>query len=354
MRTTQELCVLGVMSGTSLDGIDLAIVRFTNTRPPDYDLLHSKTIPYPQQWKNQLSKAKHLSENDLLRLDELYTSFLAKVITTFLGQYPEVAVDFISSHGHTVLHQPDKGLTHQIGNLSALASQTNHPVVCDFRPADVAFGGQGAPLVPAGERDLFSSYAACVNLGGFANITLLTNDHPIAYDICAVNTVLNALAQRLDMDFDADGALAKSGKLLPELLQLLDQLPYYQIPPPKSLGVEWIHQFISPILLAVNQNSTEDIMHTYCVHISRQIGQCLPKGERVLFTGGGCYNRFLMDQIPLYSQAKIELPSTSIIEYKEAIVFAYLGLLRWQERPNCLASVTGADHDHSSGNIFFP
>lgn len=353
MRSGKEYCILGVMSGTSLDGIDLAIVRWKH-RPAAYELLHATTLPYPRDWVQRLSTAKDLSATDRAALDISYTQYLGDTLAGYLDQHPDHTIDFISSHGHTVLHQPEKGITHQIGNLPVLATITRHPVVCDFRVADVALGGQGAPLVPAGERDLFSSYAACVNLGGFANITQLHGPYPVAFDICAVNTVLNGLAQRLGMDFDAEGALARSGKLLPVLLQTLDQLAFYQKHPPKSLGVEWIQQFIQPIFASVKHNTTEDILHTYCLHIAKQIGRCLPQGEKVLFTGGGCYNRFLMEQIGQFSKATIELPSKAVIEYKEAIVFAYLGLLRWEERPNCLSSVTGADHDHSSGNIFFP
>lgn len=354
MRSTQELCILGVMSGTSLDGIDLAIVRFLKNKPVDHKLIHSKTIPYPKQWLDRLSKVDRLSPTDSSALDAEYTLFLGETITDYLCQHADQHIDFISSHGHTIMHQPERGVTHQIGNLPALASITQRPVVCDFRKADVALGGQGAPLVPGGERDLFSSYAACVNLGGFANITLLDRDQPIAFDICAVNTVLNALAKQLDRDFDVNGLIAKSGQLLPDLQNALDQLPFYKKHPPKSLGVEWIDEFLAPILSSVKEEKIADVMHTYCVHIAKQIGQCLPLKGNILFSGGGCYHRFLMDQISAHSTASIVLPPKAIIEYKEAIVFAYLGLLRWENKPNCLASVTGAKNDHSSGNIFFP
>ena len=183
-----EKTVLGVMSGTSLDGVDLAMLHFKKKEVWEYSILSTTTIPYPEEWLERLRDAVDLSKQDLADLDHDYTLYLAKIIQIFLAKQ-SFSPDFVSSHGHTVLHQPDKGITYQIGNLASLAEMVGHKVICNFRVADVALGGQGAPLVPGGEIHLFSEYSACVNLGGFANISLLENDPVVAFDICPVNIV---------------------------------------------------------------------------------------------------------------------------------------------------------------------
>ncbi|MEN8769029.1 MAG: anhydro-N-acetylmuramic acid kinase, partial [Candidatus Arcticimaribacter sp.] len=231
-----EKTVLGVMSGTSLDGVDLAMIQFIHNGEWDFSILNATTIPYPEEWLEHLKNCVDLSKKDLATLDHDYTLYLAKIIQDFLAEQP-LPPDFVSSHGHTVLHQPENDVTYQIGNLALLAKTTGHKVICDFRVADVALGGQGAPLVPGGEVHLFSNYAACVNLGGFANITLLSNDPVVAFDICPVNIVMNALVQPLGLAFDNKGDLAKSGQLLTELLDKLNRLEFYQATFPKSLGI---------------------------------------------------------------------------------------------------------------------
>ena len=348
-----EKTVLGVMSGTSLDGVDLALVHFEQSKSWTYSVLRTLTVPYPKEWIARLQDSVLLSMEDLAVLDCDYTKYLSEIIQDFLAAQ-EVQPDFISSHGHTVLHQPAEGITYQIGNLPALAQATGCKVICDFRVADVALKGQGAPLVPGGEVHLYRSYAACVNLGGFANISLLKDSPVVAYDICPVNIVLNALVKPLGLAYDKDGAIARSGKLLPALLAHLDGLAYYKHSPPKSLGIEWVLQEINPLLSAYSHCSTADILHSFCVHFAQQIARELPEKGEVLFSGGGCYNSFLMDLIQAQTKAKIIVPSPEIIEFKEAIVFGFLGVLRELNQNNCLANVTGAQRDHCSGKIFLP
>lgn len=349
-----EKSVLGVMSGTSLDGIDLAVVHFIYEDRWSFEVEAAATLPYSNQWVAYLQEAAHLSFSAIQQLDEKYTIYLANQINSFLNDHPTVNIDFISSHGHTVLHQPEKQLTYQIGNLPVLAKLTRQTVICDFRTANVALGGQGAPLVPGGEVHLFPAYDALINLGGFSNISLHNKEEVQAYDICAVNVVLNTLAHREGYAFDQGGALAKQGTIIPLLFSQLEALEFYRLQPPKSLGVEWVEKNIVPLLKEFENARTSDLLFTYSQHIAKQIAQHLPKNGRVLFSGGGSYNDFLMDTIRHFSEAEIVLPSPQIIEFKEAVIFAFLGLLRDQNLPNCLASVTGSSVDHCSGNIFSP
>ena len=349
-----EKSVLGVMSGTSLDGIDLAVVHFTYEGRWTFEVEAAATLPYSNEWILDLQQVSQLSLDAIKLLDQKYTIYLANQINTFLSDHAIDNIDFISSHGHTVLHQPEKQLTYQIGNLPVLAERTQQTVVCDFRTANVALGGQGAPLVPGGEVHLFPSYDALVNLGGFSNISLHGKAEVQAYDICAVNVVLNTLAQRQGYAYDEGGALARRGALIPALFSRLEALDFYRLQPPKSLGVEWVEKNITPVLKEYEDAATSDLLFTYSQHIAVQIAHHLPSKGSVLFSGGGSYNDFLMERIRHFSEAEIVLPSPQIIEFKEAIIFAFLGLLRVQNLPNCLASVTGSSIDHSSGNIFFP
>lgn len=349
-----EFTVLGVMSGTSLDGIDLAIVKFINGMEWSFELLAASTIAYPSAWENKLRNAIALDEKERALLDEDYTVFLGDIIDSFLSKFSDYSIDFVSSHGHTVLHEPQNGITYQIGNLPSLAKQLQRKLICDFRTADVALKGQGAPLVPGAEIHLFSNYDACVNLGGFANISHLSGPKQSAYDICAVNVVMNSLANKVDLDFDRDGELARGGNNIPAFLSALNALPFYREPSPKSLGLEWVNTNLFPLLNAFEVHKVEDLLHTYSQHIATEIVRNLPKEGRVLFSGGGTFNRYLMEQIEQLSSAQIVLPTASIIEYKEAIVFAFLGVLRHLNQPNCLTRFTGSSKDHSSGNIFYP
>lgn len=345
--------VLGVMSGTSLDGIDFVLASFQKNQAWTYRILAALTIPYPEGWVSQLATSALLVKDELAQLDREYTLYLGKTINRFLKAQKHQP-DFISSHGHTVLHQPDQGLTYQIGNLPALATITGHKVICNFRVADVALKGQGAPLVPGGELHLFKDYAACVNLGGFANITRLDLASVLAYDICPVNVVMNALVRPLGLDYDKDGMLAQSGLVIPSLVEELNQLAFYKRPFPKSLGVEWVSTNIHPILKRYKEAEVADLLHSFSHHCAKQILQQLPEKGKVLFTGGGSYNSFLLRLIQAQSSAEIELPSAQLIEFKEALIFGFLGVLRQMNELNCLSSVTGAIRDHSSGEIFSP
>ena len=256
MKNKGRYCVIGVMSGTSLDGLDLALIEFVlDNKKWEYQLISTATKSYTEQWKQMLTEARLMKPEQLALLDLNYTNFLAEQIQLFINENSDHTIDLISSHGHTVFHQPEQGLTFQIGNQKQLADLLQHRVVCDFRVQDVALGGQGAPLVPGGEFHLFSEYAACVNLGGFANISLLGDFSPIAFDIAAANLIFNFYAHKLNLAYDAGGAIASKGKIVKPLLDELDALSFYNEAPPKSLGVEWLAQNVTPLLSSYEQES---------------------------------------------------------------------------------------------------
>ena len=346
--------MIGSMSGTSLDGIDLVYVKFTKKEKWDFQILASETIDYSQVWKHILRNSIELAPAALKKLNIRYTDYLGNTISDFITKEKIEVLEAVASHGHTVFHRPEEGFTLQIGNLSHLADRIGRPVVCDFRTQDVALGGQGAPLVPAGDLMLFNEHRACVNLGGFSNISVLQNHTVLAYDICAVNTVLNFLAQRLNLPYDAGGKAAAEGKIISALSDRLNQLDYYSKKPPKSLGMEWVQEYVFDILNDFANRETKDLLHTYTLHIAKEIARCLPEDGSVLFAGGGAFNTFLVRAIQERTHAKIVIPHSEIVEFKEALIFAFLGLLKWQGSVNCLASVTGAEKDHATGKIFFP
>jgi len=347
----QRYKVLGVMSGTSLDGVDLALCYFNMHKKITYEMPLAKTIAYSNHWKSRLQSAVGFSSKELTQLDLEYTKYLGGIIKTFIEENNIKDLDAVCSHGHTVLHRPDQGVTLQIGNLEQISKDTQQTVVCDFRVQDLVFGGQGAPLVPLGDLLLFSKYDYCLNLGGFANVSKVSRGVSIAYDICPVNVVMNHYAQKLALPYDAGGELAKSGNVLPDVLKLLDALSYYKLPAPKSLGIEWVHREIMPILKA-SQAKEVDILRTCVTHFASQIAQQFIPGSSVLVTGGGAYNSFLLQQIKAQINVFLAVPSKPLIEFKEALIFGLLGVLKLRGEVNCLSSVTGASKDHSSGVVF--
>ena len=343
--------VIGVMSGTSLDGIDLCYAEFSKAEQWQFKILKSRTVEYSEIWRKRL---KHAIDNDadaLAQLDFDYSVFLAKTIKGFITDCNIQDIDAVCSHGHTVFHEPKKGITKQIGNLDALAKIVKHKVVCDFRVQDVELGGQGAPLVPIGDRLLFSKYDYCINLGGFANLSFELKNQRIAYDICPVNIVMNRYAETLGLPFDDSGKIAKSGEIKDELLDALNNLEFYKQKPPKSLGLEWVNNQIFPLIEKLNLK-TEDVLRTFIEHIAMQIVSNIKDKSKVLFTGGGTYNSFLLDRIKAQKEVEIVVPEKALIDYKEALIFGFLGVLKLRNEVNCLSSVTGALRDHSSGKIF--
>lgn len=345
--------IIGLMSGTSLDGLDIAHCQFQYQNEKwHYKILEAETISYPSSIQNQLQRSIYLSGLELAQLNVDLGIYFGTKVNEFVSK-KRIDVDFIASHGHTIFHQPDSGLTVQIGAGSNIAAKSNLPVVCDFRTNDVAYDGQGAPLVPIGDQHLFSDFEYCINLGGFANTSFEQNDRRIAYDICPVNIILNHLSEKLGLRFDDNGEIAKSGTLIPSLLSKLNSLEYYSVSPPKSLGKEWVEMNIQPLLKS--EYSTKDLLRTFCEHIALQISNSLQQEGQVLVTGGGAFNNFLINRIiELSPNNEFIIPDKKTINFKEALIFAFLGLLRWNGIPNCLSSVTGATKDCIGGAIYLP
>lgn len=337
--------VLGLMSGTSLDGVDLAICTFTKQKDTwQFHIDRATTIPYSESFLTRLRHAPQLSGLAFCKLDNDLGNLFGELINDFLG---DENVDLIASHGHTIFHQPEIQFTKQIGNGAAIYTKTGVYTTCDFRSVDVFLGGQGAPLVPLGDNQLFSIYDYRINLGGIANTSFEERGVIKAYDICPVNQVFNYVAEQVGQPYDDEGKFAREGQLIPELLTLFNSLTYYTQPAPKSLGREWVEkEFINQ----VSQYPLADFQHTFAHHVAEQLALSIaqPKAS-ILLTGGGAFNVFLVEllkkQLP---EAKIILPATSIISFKEALIFAFLGLLGSLGENTSLSSVTGAKRDSIS------
>jgi len=380
--------VLGLMSGTSLDGLDIAFCRFEHIEGRwNYQILHAETVPYSSEWKSRLQHLDKQSAGDLAFADSNLGHLMGQMVKDFIDKH-RINPDFIASHGQTIFHSPGERWTTQIGKGAAIAAETGIPVVCDFRSTDVALGGQGAPLVPIGDQLLFTEYNYCLNLGGFANISFEQGGKRIAYDICPANMVLNTLSDIAGKPFDENGDLARNGILIPDLLEKLNQLPFYHQPPPKSLGKEWVDAHILPLItdtgygirdagcgirdkgygirdmgfgirdagseIADRGSRIADLLHTFCEHIAIQVGKNTGTNrvDILLITGGGALNTFLIERIRHHAAPEVVLPDLQTIQFKEALIFAFLGLLRWRGEVNCLSSVTGAAKNNIGGAIY--
>jgi anhydro-N-acetylmuramic acid kinase len=352
--------VIGAMSGTSLDGLDLAYCLFEQGEQGyTFRIEEAVTIPYPESWQQRLGSLVNASALELQEAHIELGRYMGQEVKKFIDQY-SLEPDLLSSHGHTIFHQPAKGFSLQIGDGYQLMLHSDCRVVNDFRSLDVALGGQGAPLVPIGDALLFSEYDFCLNLGGIANVSANKGGKRLAFDICPVNMVLNHLARQQGLAYDEGGRLAASGSPDSILLEMLDSLDFYQQQGPKSLGYEWVAAVVFP-LLRNNRLNTANLLHTFCRHVARQIRQSLQplasssEKQKMLVTGGGAYNSFLVSLIgeelkPL--NIDVIVPDNQLIEFKEALVFAFLGVLRIRQEVNCLASVTGA-RQNSCGGILY-
>ncbi|MHA6248703.1 anhydro-N-acetylmuramic acid kinase [Pontibacter sp. CAU 1760] len=349
--------VVGLMSGTSLDGLDLAYCCFTYERKNwIYKILHTNTLEYPNTLIESLRECETVTGAELIERHHSFGQYIGQQVLSFVQQHG-IQPDFVASHGHTIFHQPEKHISFQLGHGAYIAAHAQLPVVSDFRTLDIALGGQGAPLVPIGDELLFGEYDFCINLGGIANVSYRQNDNRIAFDICACNMLLNTLANSLGKAYDDNGDLARSGSLQPELLEQLNAPAYFAAPAPKSLGKEWV-LLNSLSTLQASSAPAQDKLHTVCHHIALQLKQALPHlhtgKHRVLLTGGGAFNGFLVQLMRAYlgEQFVVEVPAPEVVSFKEALIFAFLGVLRWRGEQNCLRSVTGASQDNIGGSIY--
>ena len=357
--------VIGLMSGTSMDGLDIAYCNFTEENGKwGYEILKCTTVPYPTKWQLRLSKLVLQNAINYIKTHVFYGHYIGATVSEFIEENNLIdQVDFISSHGQTIFHQPENNLTSQIGDGAAIAAETGLPVVSNFRTMDVAMAGQGTPISPIGEKNLFPDYKFYLNLGGIANITCKVSDgRYIAFDTCPVNLVLNALAHDANHDYDENGNFARDGSLNQELLDDLNGSWYYEKEYPKSLSGGWVSKVFMPIIKRC-PISTEDKLRTACEHIGVQVardlevikgkeGISLDKGDKMLVTGGGAFNSFLVERLKEHVPVEIELPDEDIIKFKEAIIIGLMGALRVRNEINCLNSVTGASQDNIGGAIY--
>ena len=351
----KDFKVIGLMSGSSLDGVDIAYVNFSHDNKRwFFQIVEAGNIPYTEEWKNKLSEAFNKSEAELKELDIEYGKFLGTVTKKFIKKY-EFDPKLIASHGHTIFHAPEKSYTLQIGNVQEIANARGITTINDFRTEDVTKGGQGAPLVPIGDKYLFAEFPICLNIGGIANVSYDIDGQRIAYDICMANQMLNYLASKLGYDYDNNGNFARQGNVNQELLNIFNDNSYYDKEAPKSLGREFFekyqHEIIDSSALPV-----KDLLATATEHIACQIVKATDSLEKskMLISGGGAKNNFLIERIRKMSKHEIVIPDTMIIDYKEALIFAFLGTLKLEGKINVLSSVTGASSDSSSGNICLP
>lgn len=352
--------IIGLMSGTSLDGLDLAYCHIWNTNKKwEFVIKETKSVSYSPEMETKLKDAIFLSASDLLQFHNTYGTWLGQQAKTFIDEH-KLDVDYIASHGHTTHHQPKKGLTFQIGSGQHLANESSIEVICDFRTNDVALGGQGAPLVPIGDKLLFSDYDFCLNLGGISNISFDFHDKRIAFDIGLANMGLNYITRKEGFAFDDGGKLARKGAINQAMLKALNSLEFYDLPFPKSIGYEWFIDQVKPIIDAT-EDTIENLLHTsiqhVCEKVAEEILQNTTKSQSsLLVTGGGALNNFLIEKLQekLGSSVEVVVPSKTIIEFKEALVFALMGVLRINKQTNVMCSVTGARNDSSSGVIYTP
>lgn len=356
--------VIGLMSGTSLDGLDILHVLFEGDSLGkwSYTPLEAVTVEYPPQLRTRLAEAMQADGLELALLHSDYGHFVGITLAGFIRQYG-IRPDFAAVHGHTVFHRPDRKMTLQIGDGAAMAVESGVPVVNDFRTSDIALGGQGAPLVPIGDELLFSGYDFCLNLGGIANISYRNAQGlRMACDISPCNMALNHCAAMLCAAYDRDGIWARGGKRIAGLKEKLDALEFYLLPPPKSLGREWFEECFLPVLKEYEKEKPEDLLHTLVEHIAGKIADCCSHAggcgkdgkPTMLLTGGGALNLYLRERIAALAGVELVAAQRKIIEYKEALIFAFLGVLRMERQYNCLCSVTGAERDSIGGAVYMP
>ncbi len=353
--------VIGLMSGTSLDGLDIAYCTFTKSENSwKYSIDHAQCIEYDQKFKQQLKESIELPEQELKKLNLEFGRWIGKQLKNFV-ESNKLKVDLIASHGHTVHHRPDQGITVQIGDGAQIATQTGIKTICDFRTLDVSLGGQGAPLVPIGDQLLFSEYEFCLNLGGISNISF-EDQHGVrkAFDVSIANMLLNYLSQKIGLEYDSQGHLARSGSLDISLLNQLNELDFYSQDGPKSIGYEWFTQEVKP-LFDSSPLAIEDLLHTACIHIAYQLVKTIKEyhtaeSSKLLVTGGGAYNDYLIELMRkgLGPSVEVVLPDKELISYKEALIFGFMGLLKELNQNNCLSSVTGALRDCCAGKVYLP
>lgn len=357
---------IGLMSGSSLDGLDIAYCEFAlDNNHWSFKILKTDMVPYPDEWIQEFKRLPIANAKTLWEVHAGLGNYFGEQVSAFIKKNGlKDKVDFVSSHGHTIFHFPEKRFTTQIGDGAAIAARTNVPVICDFRSADIADGGQGTPIVPIGDKLLFTHFRFCLNIGGIANISCKTPGSIVAFDICPANQIMNMLANRIGKEYDEDGAIASNSTLNDDLLERLNKIEYYKLPYPKSLDNSFSREVILPVLEEF-PISIEDKLRTYTEHIAVQMArhiQMIAKKEKLEFdnkdkflaTGGGAFNKFLIGRIHAQTKIPVEVPGDETVKFKEALVIAFMGVLRMRNEVNVLKSVTGATKDSIGGAVYRP
>jgi len=354
---------IGIMSGSSLDGLDIAFVEFNESAGNwSFEILAADCYPYAAEWTEKLKNAIGLNALDYQLLHTAYGHYIGKEVNRFIDEHQlHYQVGVVASHGHTTFHMPSQLMTGQLGDGAAIAAETGLRVVSDLRALDVAFGGQGAPIVPIGEKLLLKEYSLFLNLGGIANISFNLPDKYIAFDVCPANRVLNLIAARSGKEYDAGGAMAAAGQVHQDLLEQLNRLDYYSRPFPKSLANDFGTDVVFPLIGSFGLDDN-DALRTYVEHIVFQIAASIRNSEiagstdqRLLATGGGAFNTFLINRLQEELQplgVSVVVPDEKLVNFKEALVMALIGVLRWREEYNVLASVTGAQRNSIGGALW--
>lgn len=355
---------IGIMSGSSLDGLDIAFVEFQEQGGKwTYDILETACYSYADEWVAKLKDAINLSAKDYQLLHAEYGQYTGQQVNKFIAEYQlQYKVAVIASHGHTTFHIPASRMTAQLGDGAAIAAITRLPVVSDLRALDVAFGGQGAPIVPIGEKLLLGDYNFFLNLGGIANISFNSEQY-VAYDVCPANRVLNMLVNELGKEYDDGGQIAASGTVNDALLDKLNSLDYYKQPYPKSLANDFGTDILYPIIKNTGIE-IKDALRTCVEHITFQISNAISTlgdhklqttNHKLLTTGGGAFNTFLIQKLSEYlgrMNIEVIVPGKKLVNFKEALIMAFIGILRWRQEYNVLSSVTGASRDSIGGALW--
>ena len=356
--------VIGLMSGSSMDGLDIVFTELEESGGKwNYRIKAADCYGYNQHWLHQLQNASRLSAYDYLLLHSAYGKLTGELVNRFIEEEQlHHQVQLIASHGHTVFHAPSSGMTSQLGDGATIAAVTGINVVSDLRAMDIALGGQGAPIVPVGEKLLFKEYRYFLNIGGIANISAGTEDAYLAFDVCPANRVLNLLAQTVGKEYDYNGELASAGTIHEPLLTKLNALDYYRQPYPKSLANDFGTLVIFPLIQSYSLTA-EDALRTYTEHIALQLGNAIQHIQttaadgiqQMLVTGGGAFNSFLIERLKALlhpQQIEVVIPDSVLVKYKEGLVMALLGILRWREENTVLQTVTGATRSSIGGAVW--
>jgi anhydro-N-acetylmuramic acid kinase len=350
--------VVGIMSGTSMDGVDLCLADINeNNGSWNYSILARETVPFEEKWRVRLSQLRYQNSEVFVKTDVFFGRYLGELVNNFL-QTNNSRADLVASHGHTVFHDPAGWITRQAGDGATLNATCNIPVVSNFRRADVALGGQGAPLVGIGDDIFFGDYDACLNLGGFCNISAIQDGKRVAFDVAPCNIILNRLARDRGQKYDTNGQIAESGEVIYPLLNDLNEIPFYGQTYPKSLGREWINKEFWYIVRDFDTEPLENRMKTLVMHIAQQVAKAIDSlfgengaGKKILVTGGGAHNLCLVDYLKSETDADIVIPDTDIVDFKEALVFGLLGAMRVRNMTNTQNSATGASASVVAGSL---